>query len=100
MTSVVELFPGGFAVAIEFDFEIFADVDGADSLVAHVFQGVLHGFALWVQHCLFGRNNYFCFHGQRSKRQWGAFWGKVAQRRGKFATRTKRASSRANQSIE
>ena len=61
----VSLVAGG-----QFDFEVFADVDGADALVAHLFQGVGDGFALRVEHGLFGCDNNFCFHANRTEGCW------------------------------
>src|SRR5271156_784835 len=42
MASLVDLFAPAFLVnASQFDFQIFADMNVADTLIAHVFEGVL-----------------------------------------------------------
>ena len=62
------LFAPGFPVtAGQFDFEILADMDGANALVAHLFEGVLDGFALRVKHGLFWCDNNFCFHANGTR---------------------------------
>jgi hypothetical protein len=71
MAGFVELFAPGFAVAGgQLDFEVFADVDGAQALVAHLFEGAGDGFALRVEHGLFGSDDNFCFHGKRTEGCW------------------------------
>ena len=63
MTSVVDLLLQRILVAAsEFEFQILAHTNGANPGVAHVFQRVLDGFALRVQHGFFWRNYDFRFH--------------------------------------
>jgi hypothetical protein len=62
VASLVELLAGGFAIAVQFDFQIFADVNGSNARVAHVREGVLDGFALRIEHGLFWRDDNLCFH--------------------------------------
>ena len=62
VASLVQLFAHRFAVALDFDLEIFADVDGIDSVVTHVFEGVLNSLALGIEHGLFRRNGNLSFH--------------------------------------
>ena len=54
----------GLLVAVQFDFEIFADVDGLDAAVAHLFEGALDGFALRVHDGFFRCDDDFCFHAR------------------------------------
>src|SRR5580658_10212518 len=54
--------PGRLVGAGQLDFQIFADVDGADALVAHLFEGVLDRLALRIQDGLLWCDNNFCFH--------------------------------------
>ena len=67
VAGLVDLFAQRFLVAGDFDFQVFADVDGADALVTHVFEGVLDGFALRVEHGFLRRDDDFCFHAARTK---------------------------------
>src|SRR6185436_20813204 len=63
VAGIVNLFPCVFFVgAIEFDFEIFTDVDGTDSMVAHMFEGALNGLSLGIEDCLFRRDNDLGFY--------------------------------------
>jgi hypothetical protein len=63
VAGVVDLFAPGFLVrAGQFDFEVFADMDGADALVAHLFEGVLDGLALRIKDGLFWCDDNFRFH--------------------------------------
>ena len=62
VARVVDLLPDLFRFSRDLDFEVLAYVDSRDSLVAHVLQGALDRFSLWVQDCLFRSNNNFCFH--------------------------------------
>jgi hypothetical protein len=63
MAGLINLFSRDFFVAAgKFDFQILADVYGADPRVAHVRQGALHRFALGINDGLFRRNNDFRFH--------------------------------------
>src|SRR5438046_3021576 len=65
---LVQLLPSGFFVgAVQFDLEIFTHVHGFDAAIAHVFERVLHGLALRIEHRFFGRNNNFGFHLKKSK---------------------------------
>lgn len=52
----------------EFDFEILADVHGGDSLIAHVFQRVLHGFTLGIEDSFFRCDYDFRFHDELTHR--------------------------------
>jgi hypothetical protein len=47
---------------IQLDFQVFADMNRPDPGVAHVFQCVLHGFALRIEHGFFRRDDDFCLH--------------------------------------
>ena len=68
MAGIVNLFAGGFFVgAIEFNFEIFADVDCADAVVTHVGEGALDGFALRIENRFLGCDDDLRF-------QQGACW--------------------------
>jgi hypothetical protein len=63
VAGAVNLWAPGFGIrAGQIDFEVFADVDGADAFVAHLFEGVLHRFALWVKDGLFWSDDNFRFH--------------------------------------
>src|SRR5450759_3995841 len=46
---------------------------GSNPLAAHLFQGLLHGLALRIDHGLFWRNDNFCFHAKtgRARKPWG-----------------------------
>jgi len=71
MAGLIQLFAPGFRVAGgQFDFQVLADVDGANALVAHLLQGVGDGFALRVEHGPIGSDNNFCFHANRTKGCW------------------------------
>jgi len=48
--------------AAQVDLDIFADVDRGDALVTHLFQGVLDGLALGIDHGLFRSDDDFRFH--------------------------------------
>lgn len=62
----VNLSEGGFLVsAREFDFEVFADVHGLDTFIAHVLKGALDGFTLGVEDRFLWRNDNFGFHFRR-----------------------------------
>jgi hypothetical protein len=63
--GIVQLASGGCAIAGQFDFQVFSDVDGTDALITHLFQGSLHGLSLRIDHRFFRRNRYLCFHGLR-----------------------------------
>src|SRR5665213_111929 len=63
VAGVVNLFPPSLLVGPrEVDFQILAHMNRADALVAHVFEGVLHRFALRVENGFFGRDDYSGFH--------------------------------------
>ena len=63
VAGLVELFAGALLVtARQFHFEIFADMDGADALIAHVLEGVLDSLALRVEHRLLRSDDNFGFH--------------------------------------
>lgn len=63
VARLIELFAGILPIAPgEFDFQVFAHVDGADALIAHMGEGVLDGFALGIQHGLLWSNDDFGFH--------------------------------------
>src|SRR5690349_10887067 len=63
MGGFIERFASRFAVcAVQFDFEILADMNGLHAAVAHMVKGVLDGFALRVEHGLFRSNDDLCFH--------------------------------------
>src|ERR1700689_2503922 len=50
MASLVDLFAPAFLVnARQIDFQILADMHGADALIAHLFEGVLDGFPLRIK---------------------------------------------------
>src|SRR5258708_3813416 len=89
MASLIHLLANGFAVAGDFNFEVFADVHGADPGITHVFQRALDGFALGVEDGLFWRNDNLCFHvdakcpANNSPRCWGK---QVADARNFFLT--------------
>ena len=64
----VERFARGFLVGgVEFDLEIFADVDGFDAAMAHVFEGFQDGDALRVNDGFFRGDDDFCFHARAKK---------------------------------
>jgi hypothetical protein len=61
----IELLPRGFFVAaVQFNFQIFAHVNGFDALVTHLFERALYGFALRINDRFLWRNNDFGFHLQ------------------------------------
>jgi hypothetical protein len=60
----------------QFDLEILADVDRADAFVAHLLEGVLHGFALRVKDGLLWSDDYFRFHLERRAPQHARMLGK------------------------
>src|ERR1700689_4244198 len=63
MARLVDLFaPGSFVGIRKFDFQVFADMYGADAFVAHLFEGALDGLALRIEHGLFRSNDNFGFH--------------------------------------
>jgi hypothetical protein len=63
MAGLVDLWAPQFGLrAGQLDFKIFADVDGADAFVAHLFEGILDRLALRVQDGLFWSDDNFCFH--------------------------------------
>ena len=63
MAGIIDLLASVvFIRAIQLDLEIFPDVHGADSLVSHMFERVLHGLTLWIEHRLFGCNDDLGFH--------------------------------------
>jgi hypothetical protein len=67
MAGIVDLFAGGFPVrAVQFDFEILADMHRPDSVVAHLRQGVPDGFTLGIEHCLFWCDDNLRFHFKRA----------------------------------
>jgi hypothetical protein len=77
VAGVVHLFAPGFGIrARQINFEIFADMDSADAFVAHLFEGVLHGFALGVQDGLLWSDDYFRFHLERRAPQHARMLGK------------------------
>ena len=47
---------------IQLDLQIFAHVYGIDAVIAHVFEGVLDGFSLRIDHSLFRSDDDFGFH--------------------------------------
>ena len=49
VARVVDLLPDLFLFSCDLDFEVLAYVDGRDSLVAHVLQGALDRFPLWIR---------------------------------------------------
>jgi len=60
---LLELPSGGFAVGgFELDLEVFAHVHGLDALVTHVFQRVLNGLSLRIDHGLFRGDDNSGFH--------------------------------------
>ena len=68
MGGLVQLLARGFFVrAVEFDFEVFANMDGFDAAIAHVFEGGLHGLALRIKDRFLGRHNNFGFHRKKIK---------------------------------
>jgi hypothetical protein len=80
MAGVVDLLAPGFLIgAGKLDFEVFTDMHGPDALVAHVFEGVLHGFALRIEDRLFGSDNDFCFHLKQTGAQPGLIRGGIVQ---------------------
>jgi hypothetical protein len=62
MARLVDLAADNLLIARDLDFEVFADVDGSDALIAHLAQRVLDGFALGIEDGLFRRDDYLCFH--------------------------------------
>jgi hypothetical protein len=63
VAGAVNLLAPSFGIrARQIDFEVFADVDGADAFVAHLFEGVLHRFALRVKDGLLWSDDNFRFH--------------------------------------
>ena len=48
--------------ACEFDFEVFSDMNGPDTGVAEMFERVLYGFTLGIEHGAFGSDRDFSFH--------------------------------------
>ena len=65
MACVVDLLADPFRLSRDLDFDVLAYVDSGDSHVAHVLQGALDRFPLWVQDRLFGSNNNFGFHANK-----------------------------------
>ena len=66
--QLAERLPRGFLVrAVEFNFQEFADVDGFDAGVAHVFEGFQNRDALRVNDGLFRGDDDFCFHARAGK---------------------------------
>src|SRR3954471_7398380 len=63
VAGFVNLFASQFFIgAREFDFHVFANVNGTDISITHVCEGVLDGFALRIQDRFFWSHNYLCFH--------------------------------------
>ena len=48
--------------ACEFDFEVFSDMNGPDTGVAEMFERVLYGFTLGIEHGAFRSDRDFSFH--------------------------------------
>ena len=68
MASVVNLFaPGLFIQAGQLDLQILADMDIANALIAHLFEGVLDGFSLGIKDGLFRCDNNRGFHCNGSR---------------------------------
>jgi hypothetical protein len=68
MTRLVERLAGGFPVrAVEFDFQIFTDVDSPDAPVAHLLKGDLDGFTLGIHHGFFRGDDDFGFHARAGR---------------------------------
>ena len=63
----------------EVNFDVFADVDAGDAVVAHMFERVLDGFALRINHGLFWCDDDFCFHARATE-----FCGKILRRASNF----------------
>src|SRR5579862_6590580 len=87
VACLVEGLARGFPIrAIQFNFEIFADVNGLDALVPHLFERIPDGFALGVHHGPLWSNDNFCFHlrapGIRGLTR--EFWGKWPRRASNF----------------
>jgi hypothetical protein len=65
VAGVIDLFAPGFCIrAGQINLEVFADVDGADAFVTHLFERVLDRLALWVEDGLFWCDDNFRFHFQ------------------------------------
>jgi hypothetical protein len=63
VAGVVNLFAPDVGIrAGQFDFEVFADVDGAEAFVAHLFKGILDRLALRIQDGRFRSDDNFRFH--------------------------------------
>src|SRR5258708_264989 len=62
VARIIELLADDFAISFDFDLEVFADVDGADAAVTHMFQRTLDGLSLRIEHRLLWCDDYFCFH--------------------------------------
>jgi len=77
MRGFVERFACVFLVGgVEFDLQIFADVDSFDAAMAHVFEGFQDGDALRVNDGFFRGDDDFCFHA-RAKRFCGKNFGEA-----------------------
>jgi hypothetical protein len=77
MASAVNLLAPRFGIrAGQLNFKILPDVDGADAFVAHLLEGVLHGFALRVEDGLLWSDDYFRFHLERRAPQHARMLGK------------------------
>src|SRR5688572_14199104 len=53
---------GVFIASVQFHFEILAHMHGLDSLVSHMFEGVLNGFPLRIEYCFLWCDDNSCFH--------------------------------------
>ena len=62
MAGLIDLFFHGGAVSLDLDLEVFAYVDVAYALIAHVFHGALDGFTLGIEDSLFRSDDDFDFH--------------------------------------
>jgi hypothetical protein len=62
VAGVVDLAADRFGISLDVNFQVLADVNGLNSLVTHVFQGLLNGLALWVNDRSFRRNGDLRFH--------------------------------------
>src|SRR6185369_2294125 len=67
VAGLVDLTPGRLAVgAGQFDFQVFADMHRADPGITHLGQGVLHRFALGIEHRFFWCDDDLRFHFERT----------------------------------
>ena len=63
MAGLVNLSAPAFLVSAgQVNFEVLADVNRADAVIAHLFKGVLDRFALGIEDGLFGSDDNFRFH--------------------------------------